>query len=271
MIAGVVTHSGDIALAKHLLGETNSRVTVTCVNSIPSGSVAKCLMSLRLLASGCRTRRPLAHAHASPSRTYTEGQLEEYWSEFEREFGLEYQPFFEMEHVKIGANRVAHHRHRVYLRVTEKGKAIGLNQSFPRSERISRWAEFTNGERFTKGRLNLAVAKALHAAGRSDIADAMGRAGLLDGAVPIATKPSERQMIEAASDISQDEVARRIWRAWRQSDRGAAGARDGGCRAHNCHGRFCRRSRHHTWRHPPAAPSAPHGRSSGRRKARYQR
>ena len=223
MIGSVAPHSGDGRLARHLLNcETNEVVTVTRTQGVPDGSVAECLANLRLMATGCRTRKPLAHAHANPSRSYTEAEWERYWAEVERVFALEFHPFIEVQHTKLGANRVTPHRHRVYLRVTPKGKAVASSHSFLRSERVSRWAEFKNCEALTKGRFNRAVEKALRADGQTDVADAMKKAGLLDGDFPIATRPHERQMTEEAADLAKDEVCRRVWRAWTRSDTGAA-------------------------------------------------
>ena len=221
MIGSVVPHSGDMALARHLVNSETNQVIVTRTQGVPGGSVADCLANLRLMATGCRTAKPLAHAHANPSRSYTEAEWERYWAEFERVFALPFQPFIEVQHTKFGANRVASHRHRVYLRATAKGKAIALSHSFLRSERVSRWAEFTNGEALTRGRFNRAVEKALRADGQTDVADAMKKAGLLDGDIPIATRPHQRQMTERSADISTDEACRRIWRAWSRSETGA--------------------------------------------------
>ena len=223
MITGIVTHSGGIGLARHLTNSAmNERVSITRVQGIPQGSVEECLAALRHMAIGCRTTQPLAHAHASPSRTYSEKEWERYWAEFERVFDFELQPFVEVQHWKISASRIAPHRHRIYLRVWPSRKAISLGNSFLRSERVSRWAEYSNGEALTKGHFNRAIARAFRAEGRHEIADAMEKVGLLDGAVPIATRPHERQMTEAAGDISKDEAARRIWRCWTRSDNGPA-------------------------------------------------
>ena len=222
MITGVLPHPGGKDLARHLAKLGRNELIEVRLRGIPEGSLEESLQNLALMAIGANTKTPLVHVHANPSRTYSEREWEIYWEEFERVFHLEHQPYAEARHANIGRNRVAPHRHRAYLRVLPNRKLISLSNSFLRSERVSRWAEFTNGERLVKGRFNLAVEKAFRADGLMEIADAMKKAGLLDGGVTIATKPHERQMTERAADLSKDEVCRRIWQAWSRSDDGAS-------------------------------------------------
>lgn len=216
IVEGTATGGSD--LPAHVADtEANEIALLSRAEGVPGATFEECHKNLLLMSIGARTEKPLWHAFASPSVSYSEHQWEAFWAEYEGIFGLTGQPFYEAHHLKIGASRVAAHRHRVYLRVLPNRKLITTSHSYLKNERIARWAEYTNGERLVKGRHNRAVAAALEAGGRSDISDSMKRRGLLDGDVPSATRPHERRMTERAGDISHDEVCRRVWAAWRRT------------------------------------------------------
>jgi hypothetical protein len=201
----------------------NERITVTAIHGLVGHTAEECVKELRLMAAGARTKTPLIHAHASPSIRYTNAAWEAYWAQFETEFGLTGQPHLEVEHLKLGdGGRTAAHRHRAYLRVLPNRRVIALSSSFARSEKLSRRAEFENGEILTKGRFNSSVAATLEKAGRQDVVAAMSLAGLLDGVTPIAPTPAERAMTERCCDLAADEVWTRAHRAWCRSDSGAS-------------------------------------------------
>src|SRR5690606_1413159 len=171
----------------------------------------------------CRSRKPLLHVWASPSRPYSDHDWQIYWSLFEAEYGLEGHPCLEVRHQKLGAGgRTAEHTHRVYLRIDHEGKAVRTNHSAARQEKISRTAEYLAGERFTSGCFNNTVIERLRAEGREDVADAMVRAGLDKVVANTAPTSAERAMTERLGDLAADEVWRRAAMAWRRSDDGSS-------------------------------------------------
>lgn len=220
------TATGGSDLPAHVADtEANEIAVLSRAECVPGATFKECHQNLLFMSIGARTAAPLWHAFASPSITYTEEQWEQFWEEYEGVFGLAGQPFYEAHHLKIGVARIAPHRHRVYLRVLPNRRLVSTAHSYLKNERIARWAEYVNGERMIKGRFNLAVAAALEADGHRQIADAMAQHGLLEGAVPTATRPYERRMTERAQDLSHGEVCRRAWVAWRRTD-GALAFRD---------------------------------------------
>lgn len=188
-------------------------------HGLSAESIADALAELRSMAWGSRTAKPLIHAWASPSRTYSNIDWEKHRTEFEREFNLEGSPCLEVFHTKFGkGGRAASHVHRVYLRLDVEGKAIPISYSAMRQEKVSRVAEYSSGERLTSGRFNTAVIARLIKEGRRDVADAMVRAGLSELRANTAPTSAERAMTERLEDLASDEVWRRVAQAWASSD-----------------------------------------------------
>lgn len=223
MIGGLVEHDGHRALALHLSKvEDNETITVSS-EGLSADGIGDALDELNLMALGCRSRKPLLHVWASPSRFYSDHDWQTYWSLFEAEYGLEGHPCLEVRHQKLGAGgRTAEHTHRVYLRIDHEGKAVRTSHSAARQEKISRTAEYLAGERFTSGCFNDVVIERLRAEGREDVADAMVRAGLDKVVANTAPTSVERAMTERLGDLAADEVWRRAAMAWRRSDDGTS-------------------------------------------------
>jgi len=219
VIGGLVTHDGHPALASHLARTSENELIFLRTHGLSAESIADALAELRSMAWGSRTAKPLIHAWASPSRTYSNIDWEKHRTEFEREFNLEGSPCLEVFHTKFGkGGRAASHVHRVYLRLDVEGKAIPISYSAMRQEKVSRVAEYSSGERLTSGRFNTAVIARLIKEGRRDVADAMVRAGLSELRANTAPTSAERAMTERLEDLASDEVWRRVAQAWASSD-----------------------------------------------------
>lgn len=197
MIGGMVEHDGHRALAVHLAKTGDNETIAIRAAGLSAETIGDTISELRSMGLGCRTRKPLLHAWASPSRTYTESDWATYWELFEVEYGLVGHPHVEVQHLKFGrGGRTAAHAHRVYLRIDIDGRAIRTSHSAIRQEKVSRVAEYMAGERLTPGCFNKAV-------------------------IDIATKAptaAERAMCERHHDYAADEVWRRAADAWRRSD-----------------------------------------------------
>lgn len=223
MIGTMTEHDGDGVLGSHL-GKLDDNETISFRTvGLSACTIVDAISEMMLMATGCRTTKPLIHAMASPSISYNEADWALYWDAFETEFGLHGHPYLEVRHLKYGkGGRTAEHAHRVYLRIDIDGRAIRTSHSAIRQEKISRIAEHLAGERFTSGCFNRAVIARLRREGRAEIADAMVRAGLADRQAVAAPTSSERAMTERLGDLAADEVWRRAASAWRRSDTGAA-------------------------------------------------
>lgn len=223
MIGGLVLHDGHPALATHLARvDVNEGISMRS-HGLSATTIADAIAELRLMALGCRTSKPLIHAWASPSTTYSDADWDMHREAFEVEFGLVGFPCLEVFHLKFGeGGRTASHVHRVYLRIDLNGRASSTSHSAARQEKVSRVAEFTAGERFTSGVFNKSIIARLREEGRPEIADAMVRAGLDKTIAAAASTSAERAMAERLEDLAVDEVWRRCAAAWRRSDSGAA-------------------------------------------------
>lgn len=217
MIGGIVEHTGGPRLAAHLANIEDNETVDVRVFGLVASDIHGGIPELLNLTVGARTRRPLIHAWASPARHLTEDQWDSYWARFETEFGIEGFPYVEVIQEKLGHGRTATHRHRVYPRVRPNRRLVRLSHARPRQEKLSRVTEHLLGEPLVRGRHNRAVAAALRAEGRADIADAMERAGLLDGLRPVAPSPEERAMTERRESLSADAVWERAYDAWRRT------------------------------------------------------
>lgn len=223
MIGGLVLHDGHPALAIHLARTDDNERVIVRTNGLSATTIANVLAELRLMALGTRTRRPIIHSWASPSKTYSDADWERHREEFEAEFGLVGFPCMEVSHVKFGeGGRTACHVHRVHLRIDPDGRAVSTSHSAARQEKNSRISEFQAGERFTSGVFNRSIIERLRAEGRIAIAEAMVRAGLDKTIAAPAPTSAERQMAERLEDLATDEVWRRCALAWRRSETGMA-------------------------------------------------
>lgn len=223
MIGGLVLHDGHPALAIHLARTDGNERTAVRTHGLSATTIADALAELRLMALGSRTRKPIIHSWASPSKTYSDADWERHREEYEAEFGLVGFPCLEVFHLKFGeGGRTACHVHRVHLRIDPDGRAVSTSHSAARQEKVSRISEFEAGERLTSGVFNKSVISRLREEGRPEIADAMVRARLDKTTAAAAPTSAERAVAERLEDLATDEVWRRCAQAWRRSDTGTA-------------------------------------------------
>ena len=221
MIAGATRGAGGPALGRHLASAgMNEHVITGESRGLMSEDIGDQVAELTRLGSHARTQAPVYHVHADPpeGRPWDDADRARYWELFEKEFGLERQPFASVVHVKGGRE----HEHRAYLRTRPDGTAIRLDHDFARREKLSRIMEHERGEPFTRGAHNRTVITALKKDGREDVADAMRAAGLHEGPRARAgLSPTDRAQQER-THVAKAAVAAAALAAWRQSDTGPA-------------------------------------------------
>ncbi len=219
MIQGITTGAGGGGLGYHLADRArlNEQTRPGESRGLLAEGIKNQIDELTKLAAASRAKAPVAHFHADPppGARWTETQWARHWERVEAEFGLQRQPFAEAIHEKGGRE----HRHRAYsLYDPQTGHTIPLDHYKRRNEKLSRIAEFENGEAFTKGKHNRAVAYALEAEGRADVAAAIRHAGLTEGPPGIArTTPQERAQNER-THIDKKDVAAATSAAWKSAD-----------------------------------------------------
>lgn len=221
MIAGATRGAGGPALGRHLANaEMNEQVITGESRGLLSEGIGDQVAELTRLGSHARTQAPVYHVHADPpeGRPWNDADRARYWELFEREFGLERQPFASVVHVKGGRE----HEHRAYLRTRPDGTAIRLDHDFARREKLSRIMEHERGEPFTRGAHNRAVITALEKDGHEDLADAMRAAGLHKGPRPRAAVTPTERLQQDRTGISKKDVAACVAQAWAASDSGSA-------------------------------------------------
>ena len=220
MIAGATRGAGGPALGRHLANVgMNEAVIVGDSRGLVSECIEDQVAELTRLGSHARTQAPLYHVHADPpeGRPWDDADRARYWELFEREFGLERQPFASVIHLKGGRE----HEHRAYLRTRPDGTAIRLDHDFARREKLSRIMEHERGEPFTRGAHNRAVIAALRME-RPEVAAAMESAGMHEGPRARATVTPAERLQQDRTGISKKQVAASVAQAWAASDSGPA-------------------------------------------------
>lgn len=220
MIGGATRGAGGPALGTHLADRKrlNEETRAGTSRGLVSEGIRDRVAELTDIAGHARSRRPLYHVHADPPEAWSEERWDAYWIRFEREFGLESQPFAEAAHVKHGRE----HRHRVYSLVTGDGSCIRMDHDYARREKIHRLVELETGGRLTPGRHNRAVIQSLEREGRADAAAAMRDAGLDTMARPEASTTPPRRAQAERTGVAPGDVGAAALAAWRTSDSGPA-------------------------------------------------
>lgn len=219
MIAGGTRGDGARYLADHLSSVEHNEVAELSASRglVNDDDVHAALRELRAAGRTLRTNRPIHHVHADPppdQPDWTPAQWERYWEQYEREFRLTRAPFFEVEHIKQGDHPgPRRHVHRVYLSRGDDGRVVDFSFDRPRREKVSRIVEFEFHQPFIKGAHNKAVHGTLIRDGRADVANAMERAGLLEGPRPVAKTPAERQQ-EGRTGVLKKDVAAAAFLSW---------------------------------------------------------
>ena len=206
---------GAANLAAHLTSpEENERIQITQIRDLCSETMHDALIEMQAVAAGTRCKSHLYHVMMNPDREMDEQAWDRTWQLYEQEYGLEDQPFIEVEHHKQGRT----HRHRVYDRISDEGKAIEIQHNFARNEKIARIAEYELGHGLTAGRHNASVAAKLREEGREEIADWLDRAIEIER--PQAEKSHGEHQQEKRSTTTLEQVKEDISNAWHRSDSG---------------------------------------------------
>lgn len=205
-------------LAEHLASDENERATVVNSGGVLAQDVAGALAEMEAMARGTRCIKYMYHVSISPEETARMSREDwvRTWALHDQVHGLKGLPFVEVEHAKRGrdgAERV--HRHRVYCRVDETGRARNLDWTRIKNERISRQMEAELGHAVVAGKHNLAVLSALRRDGLAELAEQL--APLADAApsIPEYTH-DEWQLAKRGANI--DQVREALAEAWRSSD-----------------------------------------------------
>lgn len=221
MITGGTRGTGGPALARHVANiDNNESIEMGESRGLISGDIHSQVMEVTELASVRGHKKPVYHCHLDWPREVemTDGMRADFWSRFEREFGLENQPFASQIHIKNGRP----HEHRQYSRLLENGKVATMSDDFARREKICRAFEHDHQMDMVKGRFNRRVASELRAEGRPDVADAMEEKGLLAGRPGQSNlSPKQRQQLERTG-IDPGAVGVAALAAWKASDSGEA-------------------------------------------------
>jgi hypothetical protein len=199
MIIGLKRGKGGKALGNHLADNKNHNETNELGSSrnLVSDNIREQINELEILSSMSQSKKPLYHIHADPSIKWSSDEWRSFWDKFEKEFGLESQPYAEIQHEKKG--RI--HKHRVYsLYDTGTQKTKNTAWDYSRAEKIARIMELETGEKLTAGKHTKSIIK--HNPGLAE-----SLAPIADMKVKSAFSPSERQQ-EERTGIKKADVAR---------------------------------------------------------------
>ncbi|MCC4240919.1 relaxase/mobilization nuclease domain-containing protein [Thalassospira povalilytica] len=204
-------------MANHVANaETNELVRPGESRGLFSDDIKSQVMEVTQLANAAGHKRPVYHVHLDwPADTeMTDGMRADFWQRFEAEFGLENQPFASQIHVKNGRE----HEHRQYSLLRDDGHLVSMKSDFARREKLCRSFEFDHGMELVKGKHNRAVASALRADGRPDVADALDAQGLTAGQPGQSNlSPRQRQQMERTG-IDPRQVGLSALAAFKASD-----------------------------------------------------
>ncbi|WP_376960623.1 hypothetical protein ABNQ39_22210 [Azospirillum sp. A26] len=219
MIVKTSQRSGSGWLAAHLTRtDTNEAVRIVGGRGVIALDVRCALRQFdaQWRASPTRARDFLIHAVLSPHHPLSDGEWAEAWDLYESQHVLIGQPYIEVEHAKPGETGRPSHRHRVYLRIRQDGRAIPLNHSYRVNEVVARLCELRFGHPVTKGAHNRAVVAHLEQNGYSEEADQLR--GLTMRRRPRAARSESEAQQESRSGCSKAAAAEIVAAAWRSAD-----------------------------------------------------
>lgn len=218
MISGATRGTGvGTALAKHLMKDENE-VTVLPGRGLGSATLEGRIAELVALSAGGRTDRPVYHVHCSPDPSIAgeTAARARFWVLFEREFGMEGQPWCGVEHVK----KLRRHEHRIYTVAKLDGGIVDLRFDFIRREKIARIVEFEHGMAPVPSKHARAIVVALRRDGRDDVVDWLVAAGMTTIARPVAPLTPRDRLVQERTGVDLDDVRRAALAAWRASKDG---------------------------------------------------
>ncbi|WP_338666251.1 hypothetical protein VQH23_26500 (plasmid) [Pararoseomonas sp. SCSIO 73927] len=209
--------SGAGAVAAHVLrGDANEEITVL------QGSEADLHAAARDAIAAGRTYA-LRHYALSPGEAATRQDAEAILADLGAEFRFDPGAAMLVEHRKPRAGGRGHdtHWHALVPEVDPvSGRVLSSSWMRPRHERVARIAEARLGHALVPGRWNAAVARALQADGRHDLAARVSAAAALPR--PEGSYTSQRQQAAARRGVSLPAARAAVAAAWRASDSPAA-------------------------------------------------
>jgi hypothetical protein len=146
MIIKGKSHSGR-GLGAYLLKDKNERVEVVGIRGDIPRDLIETLEDWRSASLGTNCTKPLYHAQINPDRELSPEEWNKAVAIFDKKMGFENQPRVEVEHEYKG--RI--HRHVIYLRIDENGKAISDSWNYVHHEQASREIERELGLEKTQG------------------------------------------------------------------------------------------------------------------------
>lgn len=218
MISGATRGAGiGNALAKHLMKDENE-VRVVEGRGLGCITLQGKIAELVALSAGGRTDRPVYHVHCSPDPGIADetAARARFWVLFEREFGMEGQPWCGVEHVK----KDRRHEHRVYTVAKPDGGIVDLRFDFIRREKIARVVEYEHGMAPVPSKHARAIVAALRRDGRDDVADWLVAAGMTTIARPVAPLTPRERLVQERTGVDLEDVRRAALAAWRASKDG---------------------------------------------------
>ncbi|WP_018689353.1 relaxase/mobilization nuclease domain-containing protein [Ahrensia kielensis] len=223
MIINMKRHTGSKWLATHLLRTDVNEWIKISAPALMASDMHSAFDELNDLVFDTQTEKPFVHVIMNPSMNYTEDEWHDAWYEYEKEFGIEGQPFVSARHMKRGnGGRLAAHEHRLYLWIDLDGKVIRDDYCAIRAQKVARICEYQTSEPMVSGSHNRAIHDQLNKTGYSAVAAQMQRLGLLESRRPEAVSSNDRQKTERANDIAADEVGRLAFEAWQLVQNGTA-------------------------------------------------
>jgi hypothetical protein len=161
----------------------------------------------------------IRHYAISPEQAMSREQALEIVRDLGREFGFDPVRAVVVEHQKPRQDGAGHDRHWHAL-VPEvdpvRGRVLDAHWMRARHEKVSRVAELRLGHDQVSGRWNAAVARALRADGRDDLADRV--AEMARGDRPRGAYTSDRRQIAQRQGRSMPEMKAAVADAWQRAD-----------------------------------------------------
>ena len=171
-----------------------------------------------------RCQKDMYHISINPSQPMTPEDWDAVWEVYEAEFGLSHLPFIEVTHNKAardGGKPREPHKHRVYERVdVDTGKAVHLNHTKVRNEKVARVVEFTLGHPLTVGKHNRTVIKQLEQDGQQDIIAWMQQGHAHDCDRPIADQEHRDVQMEKRTQLTTAQAKADLQACYESSEDG---------------------------------------------------
>jgi hypothetical protein len=211
----IAAASGPDAWIRHVLhGKENERISLVYGSEM---DVRSAFEDARLAGS----RYGIRHWTINPGEPCDRKAAERAVARLAREFGFDPRTTVIVEHQKRRADGQGYDVH-WHVAVPEydpvRRRVLNSRWDRPRHEKIARILEAELGHQFTQGAHARAVAQALEAEGRNDVARALKDAGHLDGSRPRASFDSDRHQQAKRTGVSLPEARAAVRNAWQQSD-----------------------------------------------------